>query len=1468
MPPVSDRGEGGAKSISCSTKQFQSGKLFREGSRAVAANQTLVVRRRKSAKTSGAAHTDPDVGSTEGTSNTLLGGARVIDSGWREQRHGRRKNRRVGPVIIERKGYGPLILSSEQAEACKITIWADYVPSVKVVHMKLTKVLPAEDYGKILRVRNLGMNTSRRIELLFDTRETRDRLLEKLNESPLGFKGERARVGRTWEERNATQRTRSKGDEMAGEHVTQPERTQNRFAPLSLKEGEDVGLSIGVFNANGLSEMFIPLWRQAKLSPALLAVTETYRCAGEKPFYLPGYRFLEPSMRPGTRRRVRVNEDSHGVGFFVRNDWARAVKPLEEPAKFADCLWVRTPRNFAFNKGIGNTHQLVEVKTELWIGVYYFAPLLSEEALMRGVHEMISIIQRAGASGAECILVGDLNCCLRSLDDPFRPQRDGNEMIRRAKVLTEVLEEHGLFSLHELKPDCSLFTVMRGGAGRTMRDYIIVPRSSSDLWRAPYVHCDSDLGSDHWLLTSRRSEVLRVISETATLPTIGEDQQVTSKKYHSGWKIGSLCPQSSAEHDPKSAEKADKLRAAIREGLIAKRVAESLDAPDFYEQWAKAVDGVLDEVLGRRKAVKKRKPPSYFTDEVWVALTQRRVAYTALRRAVNALASEEVIRDNWQSYLESKKHADAVLAEARKARWLTFMNEIESAPRGSRKFWQLLHRSKGEADLSRWDSVRDKAGNLINPDSPAYLKRWAEYNAELGTAKPSDATSPMWDTVNSAVNSDQFLSDHDPRDETLSWLNRPIELSEVEAALDGLPNHKAVGADGYSNEVLKAIGPEALHGLLLRVWEEEVCPEPWILAIIHPLKKPGDPTLLSNSRGISLMSCVAKLYESVLQVRLARALDESGRLHDEQCGFRAERECSDHILVLTEALRIRKASGLSTFAVFIDFAKAFDTVWRNAMLYKLSGLGVRGKLLRVIRALYAHTDASVRVNGRFTDSFEVQLGVRQGGVLSPILFLAFINDLIGELKRQKIGVKIAGWDGSSAGFKTLSLAGLLWADDVAILADSPEMLRRALAVVDTWCDNWLMRVNASKCNVMVFGSKPERSHDALVELANRTPFTLGGMPVLPSKTYKYLGVLLSYDLTWDAAVSARAEVVRRAIFSQSKILQNRNLSCELRFRFFEAVIMPVALWGSEFWGGQKNLCGKLETVLATGLRMVSGAPPRASREAIWWELGYAPLFLRAATRRLRLFNKLRSIDLRKTPSGRWARQAVMAKVTKQWGWVRRTIHLANHELKAAVSSNTLAGNGYSDSTDYKSLLSSASLLWFRRWAKRNGSTGTLLLGLHASDKYLATADYLKHRGVITRIMLMCRTNSLMLNYRVSSFSAVRSKTCMTCATTAGAVVEDLEHFLVKCPGLELEREKLWFGFLSNINQRVPDSVLAALGESAEFFDNLEPATKRELQRARLLSLGGMWRVRSARLAEHSNNPNPNPTNLTPRVEAN
>ena len=309
----------------------------------------------------------------------------------------------------------------------------------------------------------------------------------------------------------------------------------------------------------------------------------------------------------------------------------------------------------------------------------------------------------------------------------------------------------------------------------------------------------------------------------------------------------------------------------------------------------------------------------------------------------------------------------------------------------------------------------------------------------------------------------------------------------------------------------------------------------------------------------------------------------------------------------------------STFVGFIDFAKAFDTVWRDALLLKLSNMGVKGKMLRMIRALYGDTKASVRVNGELTEVFSTLQGVRQGGVLSPTLFLVFINDLIEALRAKQIGVMVPGFEGDNVFSRgPNNLPGLLWADDVVILAETEEQLREAFSVVDDWCLNWGMSVNSKKSNVMLVGPVPSSALISIERIAANKPFTLGGGNVSPTKVYKYLGMQLSYDLSWGGAVAARCAAVRHSIFAQGPILRNNAITVDLRRHFFDSVVTPVALWGCELWAHDEAKCNKVERALGPGLRMLLNMPARTNVTALLWELGTPPLRVKVAARRLRL----------------------------------------------------------------------------------------------------------------------------------------------------------------------------------------------------------------------------------------------------------
>ena len=256
--------------------------------------------------------------------------------------------------------------------------------------------------------------------------------------------------------------------------------------------------------------------------------------------------------------------------------------------------------------------------------------------------------------------------------------------------------------------------------------------------------------------------------------------------------------------------------------------------------------------------------------------------------------------------------------------------------------------------------------------------------------------------------------------------NRPFDLSELEKICSRMKNNKSVGPDMIPNEVLKH---EGLRHLLLdfmnMCFTRNLIPSIWRDSIISPIPKSStkDPCVPLNYRGISLLSCLYKMYTSLLNSRLTDYIESNDLLVDEQNGFRSKRSCQDHIYSLSSVIRNRKSCKLDTYCAFVDFKKAFDWVPRDLLLFKLAtSFNVHGKLFNTLSTIYETSTAKIRLNGLYTESFGVTSGVKQGDIISPTLFSMYLNDLATGIKDLDCGVEI----------DEFKLAILLYADDIVL----------------------------------------------------------------------------------------------------------------------------------------------------------------------------------------------------------------------------------------------------------------------------------------------------------------------------------------------------------------------------------------------------------------------------------------------------
>ena len=269
----------------------------------------------------------------------------------------------------------------------------------------------------------------------------------------------------------------------------------------------------------------------------------------------------------------------------------------------------------------------------------------------------------------------------------------------------------------------------------------------------------------------------------------------------------------------------------------------------------------------------------------------------------------------------------------------------------------------------------------------------------------------------------------------------------------------------------------------------EVTPVDWNKGIIIPIYKKGNKNDLNNYRGITLTSCVSKIFNRIVCDRITTFLDDNQILSEIQGGFRKDHRCEDHIFTLKSIVASRSAENKPTYLAFLDFRKAFDSVWRDGLLSMAWDIGIRGKVWNILDKLYHNVKCNVRFGDIVTDFFDIDEGVKQGCVLSPVLFCIYINEFSKMLQAQDIGVHI---------FNT-KISSLFWADDVVLIADSERDLERMLSIAGDFSKDWKLDFNYEKSNIIVVGKRTNKLK--LWPLCDRH--------ITEVDSYKYLGFQIS-----------------------------------------------------------------------------------------------------------------------------------------------------------------------------------------------------------------------------------------------------------------------------------------------------------------------------------------------------------------------
>ena len=584
----------------------------------------------------------------------------------------------------------------------------------------------------------------------------------------------------------------------------------------------------------------------------------------------------------------------------------------------------------------------------------------------------------------------------------------------------------------------------------------------------------------------------------------------------------------------------------------------------------------------KRKKSKKTKNP-WFTNDL-----------VALKRNLKQVGAEFVknTKDNTlrQRFFKLKKRFKMEVKHKKRQFKQSLYDKLEKiSTENPKEYWELFDKLKS----------CPKNSNQVNNDCPIKDEEWiAHYLKLLG---PQQYNSDRM----KEVRDETFGIEKEPY---FSELDYSISITEIMDASRSLKNNKASGLDCIRNEMVKCSLP-FMASLFRNIFNANLCnqyyPSCWKTGMIINLFKSGDANSTDNYRGLTINSCLAKLFNTILNNRLIKFLEKNKIICDNQIGFKRKARTSDHIFIINTLFRKFCKSNKKLYLCFIDFSKAYDTVWQEALMLKLLRIGVKGKFFGTIKAMYKESNACIKSNGSLSDTFECKSGVKQGDVLSPNLFNIYINDL----------PAIFDGDSDSPKLNDLYVHCLMYADDLVLISLTEEGLQNKLNKLHNYCCKWALNINIKKTQVMAMSSSK-------MDLPNKV-MHIGDSKLQWVNTYKYLGILINSN--GDFLASSDNLCVRgwKASFKIKSALKDVDIDPSLKLKLFDSLIKPIVCYNSEIWGVMNNVFNsksisqfwdrveklpveKFQLKFCKGLL---GVNPKACNAAVMGEVGRLPMFI-------------------------------------------------------------------------------------------------------------------------------------------------------------------------------------------------------------------------------------------------------------------
>ena len=567
---------------------------------------------------------------------------------------------------------------------------------------------------------------------------------------------------------------------------------------------------------------------------------------------------------------------------------------------------------------------------------------------------------------------------------------------------------------------------------------------------------------------------------------------------------------------------------------------------EMLEIWQELFTSIADVHAPIRSRRVRNKQSPWITSQIRKMIIDR-----------DKLKKRAIITNDINLWVSFKKMRNLVTNKVKEAKSRYYHSQIEKNVSDSRAIWKTANQLSHRKHTSN-STINELVVNEVSYTEPSALCEI--FNDHFSNIGPKLAAS-MTDSEKSF---DFYI-----KPTKYSFNLQPITPEFVSSILIKMPTHKSTGLDNISCRLLKAAAPVicfSLSTIINKSIESGIFPSCWKNAKVFPLFKANDRTDPNNYRPISVLPVMSKICEKAVYGQLYSYLTEHKLLAKYQSGFRSLHSTVTALLDATNEWYLNMDEGLMNLVVFLDLAKAFDTVSHNILLQKLKYYGVDGLTLSWFESYLSNRQQQCVVGNCTSKPRKLTCGVPQGSILGPLLFLIYINDLPACLQ---------------------CTTPRMYADDTTLSAaskstiDLQQKVNCDLNNVKTWLLSNKLSLNVLKTEYMFIGSEFRLSN-----LGRVSSLIFDNQPIKRVTTAKHLGVVLDDNLAWHEQIYHICKRVGRSIncLKQARKFVPKNILLVI----YSSLILPLFDYCDAVWANlNKGLSSKLQKLQNRAARIIT-----------------------------------------------------------------------------------------------------------------------------------------------------------------------------------------------------------------------------------------------------------------------------------------